>query len=263
MAGLRLRVELPRGPIHEALLGPLSGFGAPAAAGDADLTLEIELLPGAAARPFGQRPLPRIDRGADGLRIDGEEFTATLEPQARRGVVRQKADRFALETVLKVCLAELLRVRGGLLVHGVAVALGGRAACFVGNSGAGKSTLGALAREGGLALLADELVALVPDPSGWMAFGTPWNTGEQAQGRLVAVGRLAFGESSQFRRGGEAEVLRAILPNSLLPGDLAGLRQEVFQAASRLLREVPAGTFAFAPDPGAAQALRALLEGAP
>jgi len=58
-------------------------------------------------------------------------------------------------------LGLLLRLRGVTCLHASAVALADRAIAFVGSEGAGKSTTAALLARKGLAIISDDVVALV------------------------------------------------------------------------------------------------------
>lgn len=74
-----------------------------------------------------------------------------------------------LTNVLRVVVAHRLLAAGGALLHSAAIGRGGEALLFVGRSGAGKSTVSGQARRRGLAVLSDELAALVPTPGGGTA----------------------------------------------------------------------------------------------
>lgn len=203
-------------------------------------------------------PEPRALPGG-GLRVEGEDYVAEVEPEARSATVTGEG-RFPVETVLKVLLAGELARRGGLLVHGVGVEYQGRAALWVGHSGAGKSTLGALWARAGGTLLADELVAVWPEPGGYRAAGTPWNTGTPREATLCAVGTLGWDVDSRKEHQSAGDVARVLLLNALLPEASASGRSFLLGAASRLLARVETARLVFARDASAAAVLRVLLE---
>jgi hypothetical protein len=239
------------------------------------------------------RELPRVQRAPEGsLRLDGEDYSATLAADGLRATVVGQG-RFPVETVLKVMLAGALARRGGLLVHGVAVAHQGRAALFVGHSGAGKSTLGSLWAEAGGVLLSDELVAVWPErgagtvaaagvasglapgvrpapptraPSDaapvWRVAGTPWNVGVPGEAVLKAVGTLAWDTASRWEAQTAGEVGRLLLLNALLPEATAAGRGGLLASAGRLLSEVSPVRLVFARDASAAAVVRGALEAA-
>lgn len=189
----------------------------------------------------------------------GDGFRALLSADRRTGLVEQPTERFPVEAVVRVLLAEWLLARGGMLLHGVALAHQGRAAVFTGFSGAGKSTLGAWGARGGLTLLADELVALVPDGEGFAAHGTPWNQGTNARASLAMLGVLAHAREARLRPVEPSTVLRVMLSNVLEPADSPAVRARLFQLAGRVLAGVPARELEFAPNPEAAEAVREAL----
>lgn len=223
----------------------------------------LELRIGAPVqRPRDWRPVLPAIRGGPGLplHLEGDGFRAEISANRRSGFVAQPPERFPLEAVARVLLAESLLERGGVLLHGVALAHQGRAAVFTGFSGAGKSTLGAWGARGGLTLLADELVALLPEGPGFAAHGTPWNQGTAGSAALAQLGLLAHGRQARLRAVEASTVLRVMLSNVLEPADQPEVRARLFQVAGRVLAAVPARELEFAPDLAAAEAVRGALE---
>ncbi|GHG96014.1 hypothetical protein [Comamonas sp. JC664] len=228
-------------------------------AGEGAARLRVELP--AEPRPAPSvRTLPRTSRLSDGgVGLSGEDYEATLSAEGLQAHVVGHG-RFPIETVLKVMLARALARRGGLLVHGVAIAHQGRAALFTGNSGAGKSTLGALWGGSGGQTLSDELVAVWPAPGdGWRVAGTPWNVGQPVEARLTAVGTLAWDAASRWEAQPAGEVGRMLLLNALLPEATPAGRGGLLAAAGRLLSEVAPVRLVFARDASAATVLQGAL----
>ena len=254
IAGVGFRVELPRGAVAENLASAWSQFGS---RDEADTLLEVEIV---GSDVDGPLLMPEAERLPDGsLRIWGRGFEALAAPDRRRVLLRQTDGRFPIDSVLKMLLADRLAARGGLLIHSVAVAVDGRAGCFIGNSGAGKSTLGNLCAANRVARLSDELVAVAPEGKGFAAFGTPWNVGTPAQATLALVGSLAWGDKSFVEPAPPVDLLRLLVPNTVLPDPTPEGRGRLFRAASALLAHVPVVRLTFARDPGAAAAVRAAL----
>ncbi|AKQ66290.1 putative ATP-binding membrane transport protein [Myxococcus hansupus] len=221
----------------------------------------LRAVPPAELRPEpSTRTLPRTSRlEGGGVGLAGEDYEATLSADGRQAHVVGRG-RFPIETVLKVMLARALARRGGLLVHGVAVAHQGRAALFTGHSGAGKSTLGALWGQAGGQVLADELVAVWPEAGGgWRAAGTPWNVGQPVEARLTAVGTLAWDAASRWEVQPAGEVGRMLLLNALLPEATPAGRGGLLAAAGRLLSEVAPVRLVFARDASVATAIQGAL----
>lgn len=76
----------------------------------------------------------------------------------------------AVTYLLGTTLAALLYQRGGMALHGAAVALDGRAHLLLGPSGRGKSTLSAALCTLGCALLCDDVARVEPADGGWTVF---------------------------------------------------------------------------------------------
>ena len=222
----------------------------------APLRLSVALS-GSVDRPAGwQALLPTVHAEPDGsLRFEGDQFEGGVGADRREGWVRGPLERLPVEAVIRVLLADSLLRRSGLLVHGVALASQGRAALFTGPSGAGKSTLGQWGREGGLRLISDELVALVPEGGGYTVHGTPWNVGCAEHAALVQIGVLSHARTTDLSPIAPSEVLRVMLSNVVEPAASAQARSAVFRVASQVLAKVPSARLAFVPDLSAARVL--------
>jgi hypothetical protein len=84
------------------------------------------------------------------------DFRAEWDPQCRRGWVRQSANPYAIDGVLRILHSLILAREGGFLVHAASAVRNGRAFVFAGASGAGKTTLMRLAPPD-VTLLTDEI----------------------------------------------------------------------------------------------------------
>jgi hypothetical protein len=230
-----------------------------------NVTLEVDTLARAGGKPQKtQRAVPRVAILEDNsLEVRGEDFTGTIDSSRKHARVRQPADeRFPVEAMVRLILADYLLSQGGLLVHSVALAHGALGAVFSGASGAGKSTLAGLATSTGMALLADELVAVRPEGESYFAHGTPWNTGSPKTARIIRFGVLAFADESRIERIPSSDVLRVLLSNVLLPDESPNGRSRCFQVASQLLRDIACVRLHFAVKSSVADVLRRELESA-
>lgn len=255
IAGFAFALEAKSAAGLEPLLADWAPFAHP---GPPATTLALKLGPAGPAA--AQTALPLAEPRADGgLSLRGEGFEAQLAADRATGELTQSGDRGPTEAVVRMLLAEWLARRGGVLVHGVAVASNGKAAVFTGPSGAGKSTLGACAAAGALTVLADELVALVPFGEGFAAHGTPWNVGAPGSAALARLGLLAHAPAPALAPVAPTEVLRVLLSNVLEPSDSPAARAHSFRCAQRLLASAPASTLSFAPDASVAAVLTEAL----
>jgi hypothetical protein len=109
--------------------------------------LDLDPAP-AAVRLAGLRLAGRLDWRAG---LSGALWTADPGSEAFAGI---------FENFFRVLTAYRLLEQGGVLVHGAAVAAGGRAVLALGRSGAGKTTFSRLALERGAEVLSDDLNAL-------------------------------------------------------------------------------------------------------
>ena len=78
-----------------------------------------------------------------------------------------------MHAALKALVTVVLAQRGGALIHGCGLVLGGRGALLVGPSGAGKSTLAGMFPE--RAVLSDEFVATLFDGNRPILYSTPFS----------------------------------------------------------------------------------------
>ncbi|MCY1041749.1 hypothetical protein OV208_10540 [Corallococcus sp. bb12-1] len=263
LAGWTVALDVEDGALASVLRRVFGAFLAPDAGASADARLMLR-APSTSRPPPAVRELPRLEPGVSGtLRVEGEDYAAVLSADRTHADVTG-AGRFPVETVLKVMLASALAKRGGLLIHGVGLAWGERAALFVGASGAGKSTLGGLWREAGGTVLADELVAVWPeDGGGWRAAGTPWNVLSHAsEAALVAVGTLEWDTDSRWEAQGAGDVARVLLLNALLPEPTVAGRAALVGSAGRVLSSVETARLVFARDASAAAVVRTRLDAA-
>ena len=115
--------------------------------------LEVELLP------------PGLMSDAEDARVRLEggrwvmergDFRAECDPVRRRGWVRQSANPYSIDAVLRMLHSLLLARDGGFLVHAASAVRNGRAFLFAGVSGAGKTTISRLAPPD-VVLLTDEI----------------------------------------------------------------------------------------------------------
>jgi hypothetical protein len=104
---------------------------------------------------LGDRILLRVPRLARYLMTAGREIAVELEPDA--------TERDATGFVLGTAFGILLHQRGALVLHGAAVAKGGRAIAICGPSGAGKSTLAAALCRDGCFFATDDLCVVALD----------------------------------------------------------------------------------------------------
>jgi len=229
----------------------------------ADAQVKVEVDP--SRQPAARHVLlPELRAGEGGaLLVSSPSFQAEIDAGRKSACVRGAGDRFGVESTLKALLAARLAAKGGMLIHGVALARDGVAALFTGASGAGKSTLGRLGEKAGFTLLADELVAVWAEGQADRAAGTPWNAGSPEEAALRGVGTLARAEEDEaphLTRQPPSDVLRTLISNVLLPEPSADGRQALFQAEARMLSVVKTWTLWFGKESDVADVLKWALQ---
>lgn len=184
--------------------------------------------------------------------LERGDFHAELDPDLRRGHIRQSANPYAIDAAFRILHSLLLARQGGLLVHAASAVRNGRAFLFAGVSGAGKTTISRLAPPGAT-LLTDEISYLRREGGGYVAYGTPFagelaKPGENLRAPLAALYLLAQGPENRIEPVGEAHAIRAVLESVLFFAQDAGLVGQVFDSVCELVRSVPVQRLTFVPD---------------
>jgi len=122
-------------------------------ASPAVMELEIELIP--PGRVCNAEDVC-VRRDAGRWVMERGDFRAEWDPQCHRGWVRQSANPYAIDGVLRILHSLILAREGGFLVHAASAVRKGRAFLFSGVSGAGKTTISRLAPPD-VVLLTDEI----------------------------------------------------------------------------------------------------------
>jgi hypothetical protein len=140
---------------------------------------------------------------ASGLRAD----VAAIGPRRYAASARIEPGPEAARALLRGVGAAVLEQAGGLTLHGAGVVVDGLAIVFLGPSGAGKSTAARLTESA--RSFADDHVALVPGPSGWIAWGLPGGTPSGMPASESAVCPLAA--LLRVRRGGMQPTIASLV----------------------------------------------------
>jgi hypothetical protein len=166
--------------------------------------------------------------------------------------VRQSANPYSIDTVLRVLHSLVLSEEGGFLVHAASAIRNGRAFLFSGVSGAGKTTISRLAPPD-VTLLTDEISYVRKCDGLYRAFGTPFagelaRIGENVAAPIAALFFLDKGPENSREPIGEAQAAAALLRNILFFAEDPALVQTVFQSACDFVRSVPVSRLVFRPD---------------
>ena len=248
---------------YAGFVGPMSLTGQPRAAVPHDtFVLEVELLPQGAV---GADEDVRVRREGERWVLTRGDFRAVWEPKARRGWVRQTANPYSIDSVLRILHTILLAEEGGFLLHGASAIRQGKAFLFSGRSGAGKTTISRLAPRD-VTLLTDEISYIRREEllykvdegqrerlRGYVAFGTPFagelaKVGDNVWAPIAALYFLEQAPQPRIGKMSGAEAFERLMQNILFFAEDERLVGQVFQAAGDSLSRVPAYRLEFAPD---------------
>jgi len=180
------------------------------------------------------------------------DFRAEWDTVCRRGWVRQTANPYSIDALLRILHSLILAGEGGFLIHAASAVRNGRAFIFAGVSGAGKTTISRLAPSD-VAVLTDEVSYVRPGLGGYEAFGTPFagelaRIGANLRAKLEAVCLLVQGPENKIEPVSEPEALQAFLRNVLFFAHDRDLVEKVFQNAFDFIDRVPVYRLTFVPD---------------
>ena len=186
--------------------------------------------------------------------LERGDFRAEWDPASNRGSIRQSANPYSIDSVLRIVHTLELAREGSFLVHAASAVRNGRAFLFAGVSGAGKTTISRLAPKDAV-LLTDEVSYVRRHEDGYCAFGTPFagelaKSGENINAPIAALYLLAKGPENRIEPVGPAEASRALLESILFFARDPELVKSVFQAACEFICRVPVYRLTFVPDAG-------------
>jgi hypothetical protein len=190
--------------------------------------------------------------GAEWLLHRGD-FLARWDPRTGTGRVRQNANPYSLDSVLRVLHSLILAERGGFLLHAASAICEGRACLFSGVSGAGKTTMTRLA-PANVTLLTDEISYVRPAiADSYCAFGTPFagelaKAGENCKAAIAGLFFLEKGPETRIEELSSTEAMRRLMRNILFFAEDAALVERLLATACDFVARVPIRRLTFYPD---------------
>jgi hypothetical protein len=184
------------------------------------------------------------------------DFRAEWEPASRTGWIRQTANPYSIDAVLRIVHTLVLARQGGFLLHSASAIRNGKAFLFAGVSEAGKTTISRLAPPDAT-LLTDEISYVRKDvrkqDAGYVAYGTPFTgelakLGENVSAPVAALYLLAKGKENRIDPIPQAEAARSLLANLLFFAQDEELVQSTFHSAFEFVSRVPVSRLTFVPD---------------
>ncbi|MFY9843372.1 MAG: hypothetical protein WA718_11395 [Terriglobales bacterium] len=215
-----------------------------------EFELEFDLVSSAAASDDDVR-VYRNEDDEDWIMERGD-FRARWNPRTGRGRVRQNANPYSLDSVLRILHSLIMAERGGFLLHAASAICDGRAYLFSGVSGAGKTTMTRLA-PAEVALLTDEISYVRPTEYGYAAFGTPFagelaRAGENCTAPVSALFFLEQGPENRVDELPAAEAVRRLMRNILFFAEDHRLVEKLLATACDFVDRVPIRRLTFYPD---------------
>jgi hypothetical protein len=209
----------------------------------------------------------RVRRKGDEWLLQRGDFHARWDPRSGLGSVRQDANPYSLDSVLRIVHSLILAERGGFLLHSASAICDGRAYLFSGVSGAGKTTMTRLA-PAEVTLLTDEISYVrpnddrpngarpsndLPSDHGYHAFGTPFSgelakAGENCAAPISALFFLEQGPENRVDELPSADAVRRLMRNILFFAEDKGLVDKLFATACDFVARVPIRRLTFYPD---------------
>ena len=190
--------------------------------------------------------------------------------------MRQNANPYSLDSVLRILHSLILAERGGFLLHSASGICNGSAYLFSGVSGAGKTTMTRLAPPD-VTLLSDEISYVRPcrlesgrtrrDDAAYQAFGTPFagelaKAGENTKANIGALFFLEQGPENRIDELPSAEAVRRLMRNILFFAEDPALVEKLLATACDFVAHVPVRRLTFYPDSRVWEEVRN-FEGAP
>lgn len=194
----------------------------------------------------------RVRRRGDEWLLERGDFHARWDPRTGQGRVRQNANPYSLDSVLRIVHSLILAERGGFLLHAASAICDGRAYLFSGVSGAGKTTMTRLA-PADITLLTDEISYVRPSDHGYRAFGTPFagelaQSGENCAAPVSALFFLEQGPENRVEELPSADAVRRLMRNILFFAEDKSLVEKLFASACDFVARVPIRRLTFYPD---------------
>ncbi len=234
----------------EGFLGMLEKRYAGFVSGDTDAEFEFEM--NLTAAPVDADEELRVTQRGGRWTMERGDFRAEFDPAAGTGRIRQSANPYSIDAVLRIVHTLVLARQGGFLLHSASAIRNGKAFLFAGVSGAGKTTISRLA-PADATLLTDEISYVRKQGESYVAFGTPFTgelgkVGENTSAPVEALYLLAQGPENRIEAVAAADAGRELLGNMLFCAEDQEMVQRAFQAACDFVDRVPVRRLTFVPD---------------
>lgn len=246
IGGVPVRVNTEDSRFVDMLSERYAGFVSEATV--AEMEFDVDLI--AQGQPSNEDVSVRRNGGRWILRRG--DFRAEWDPGSKKGWIRQTANPYSIDAVLRIVHTLVLARQGGFLAHSASAMRNGKSFLFAGVSEAGKTTISRLAPPDAT-LLTDEISYVRSCAAGYVAYGTPFTgelakLGENVSAPLAALYFLAKGNENRIDAMEPAEAARQLLANMLFFAEDEELVQTMFYTAFEFVSRVPTARLTFIPD---------------
>ena len=263
IGGIPIRVNTSDADFLDMLQNRYAGFVG--SSQHAELEFDVDLVRPGFVDPDADL---RVTQRSGKWSLERGDFRAEWEPAGRTGTIRQSANPYSIDAVLRIVHTLVLAQEGGFLMHAASAIRNGKAFLFAGVSGAGKTTISRLAPSDAT-LLTDEISYVRKDVRkdmlqharddarkqghSYVAYGTPFTgelakLGENVSAPISALYLLAQGPENRIDPVAPGEAVRELLANVLFFAEDQELVQRAFHAACEFVSRVPVSRLTFVPD---------------
>ncbi len=188
------------------------------------------------------------------------DFRAEWDLRRREGWIRQSANPYSIDTVLRITHSLLLAMEGGFQLHASSAIRNARAFLFAGVSGAGKTTTVKLAPPDAV-VLTDEISYVRRTESGYRAYGTPFagelaRPGANASAPVERVCLLKQSRQNRLRPVTRFNAIRALMRHVLFFAQDKELVERILDSVVHLVSSVEVVEMEFTPDQRAWELIR-------
>ena len=188
------------------------------------------------------------------------DFRAEWDLRRREGWIRQCANPYSIDSVLRITHSLLLAMEGGFQIHASSAIRNCRAFLFAGVSGAGKTTLVKLAPPDAV-VLTDEISYVRRTGNGYRAYGTPFagelaRPGANATAPVQQVCLLKQSRQNRLRPVKRSVAIRALMRHVLFFAQDKELVERVLDSVVHFVSSVEVVEMEFTPDQRAWELIR-------
>jgi hypothetical protein len=249
IGGTPVRLHTTEPHFFDMLHDRYAGFVTSSDFAEIEFDVDVDLAPSRFADP---NAAVRVTQHLGRWTLVRGDFRAEWEPASRTGWIRQTANPYSIDAVLRIVHTLVLARQGGFLLHSASAIRNGKAFLFAGVSEAGKTTISRLAPPD-VTLLTDEISYVRKNDDAYIAYGTPFSgelakLGENVSAPIAALYLLAKGAENRIDPIPPGEATRSLLANLLFFAEDEELVQSTFHSAFEFVSRVPVSRLTFVPD---------------